>query len=362
MPATSRDSQTPFPPLPEGLPPPQWTSPSLELTAARLLLHRPHRSVLGEHVFGILSTLDSLTSLDLSDNFLNGPLSELATKLVHLEALYLDSNQISALPKSLGAWTKMKWFSASDNQIAVLPPEVGEWRNSVFISLRTNLLKELPTEVGNWVHLERLFLGTNLLTAIPHEFGSLTALVELELRNNQIAELPMTLSACVQLRRLHLGKNKIVEIPSEILSTLTELEELHLYDNRLESLPPEVGCLTKCHRMTLSSNNLRTLPEEVAQCSSLTELYINKNAKFGSLPGSVGQLRALKEIQARNCPALKSLPSSASDWSNLEVLDLSMPKKSVCKLAPEFITAAEATNCRIIGGIQKKAGKGKKKK
>ena len=245
----------------------------------------------GEHVFGILSTLDSLKTLNLSDNFLNEPLSEQATKLVNLEELLLDVNQISALPKALGAWSKLRVFSAAENEITELPADVGEWRESVFINLRNNKLKELPNEVGQWVKLERLYLGCNQLQGIPQEFGSLTSLVELELRNNQIAELPMTLSACARLQKLHLGNNKIVEVPSEILSALLEVEELHLYKNKLESLPPELGCLTKCHTMSFSTNNLRTLPDEVrparrarSSCSRLRILTRDASSPSLSAP------------------------------------------------------------------------------
>ena len=92
-------------------------------------------------------------------------------------------------------------------------------------------------------------------------------------------------------------------------------------------------------------------------------MYLSKNAKFSSFPAQAGQLKALKELQARQCPALKSLPNSASDWVSLQELDLRAAKKQVCKLAPELVTTLENNNCKIRGGIQKKAkGKGKKAK
>ena len=101
---------------------------------------------------------------------------------------------------------------------------------------------------------------------------------------------------------------------------------------------------------------------QVSNCESLVELYLNNNGKFSSFPSSCGQLRALKELQAKKCPALKSLPSSASEWSNLQELDLRAAKKQVCKLAPELVSTLENNNCKIRGGIQKKGGKKGKKK
>ena len=106
-----------------------------------------------------------------------------------------------------------------------------------------------------------------------------------------------------------------------------------------------------------------SLHPQIGNCERLAELYLSKNAKFSSFPAQAGQLKALKELQARQCPALKSLPNSASDWVSLQELDLRAAKKQVCKLAPELVTTLENNNCKIRGGIQKKAkGKGKKAK
>merc|ERR1719502_1362207 len=56
----------------------------------------------GEHVFGALSSLINLSSLDLSDNLLNGQLAGLISKLGNLQILNLDGNQITSLPSSIG--------------------------------------------------------------------------------------------------------------------------------------------------------------------------------------------------------------------------------------------------------------------
>ena len=305
-----------------------------------------------EHVFTSLGQCDHLTKLDLSHNFLNGPLSLTIAKFGTLERLCLDDNQLTSLPDPLGAvLPAMRHFSAARNALTRLPATLSDWRHLVSFSARNNKLTMLnQVDFSNWAHIELVFLGTNELTDIPETLCQ-PSLLELDLRSNKITDVPLALAKCTQLKRLHLGDNKFVTIPPEILGNLPDLEELHLYKNKIDTLPDDIGKLTKCERMTLSSTNLKTLPETIAACESLEELYLNNCTKLSSLPPGSGSLVKLKELQAKKCPALKALPSTAVAWSNLKELDLRAAKKQVCKLQPELLTALG--KCNIRGGVQK---------
>jgi hypothetical protein len=61
--------------------------------------------------------LSNLQALNLSENFLNGMLSEHAGNLLNIEALNLDVNNITALCPAVRNWTKLKTFSISDNSL-----------------------------------------------------------------------------------------------------------------------------------------------------------------------------------------------------------------------------------------------------
>ena len=117
-------------------------------------------------------------------------------------------------------------------------------------------------------------------------------------------------------------------------------------------------------RLSLSSNNIKKLPEDIGGCANLKELYVNNNAKFSTVPNSIGELKMLEEMSMKKCPALKQLPATVADMTSLELLDVRPAKKAVCKITPEMFEALKE-HCLLRGHVIKKAkgkGKGKKKK
>ncbi|CAM9869007.1 unnamed protein product, partial [Choristocarpus tenellus] len=82
--------------------------------------------------------------------------------------------------------------------------------------------------------------------------------------------------------------------------------------------------------------------------------------QFSSIPSTVSGLKMLRELSARRCKALKSLPPEIADCQNLKELDVRSEKKQTCKMTPEFMAVLKERKCVIRGGVQKK-GKGKKR-
>jgi Leucine-rich repeat (LRR) protein len=67
-----------------------------------------------------LSKLPQLAKLNLSENFLNGVLSEYAGLLTQLEVLNLDINNLTALGPAVQNWRKLKVITISDNSLTGL--------------------------------------------------------------------------------------------------------------------------------------------------------------------------------------------------------------------------------------------------
>ena len=315
-----------------------------------------------DQVFEVLYDLPQLVRLDVSFNVLNGTLTGLVGRLDQLEELHLDSNNLVALPASISGMRALTVLSVADNLLTGLPPELGDCSALRQLNCKNNKIASIPGAVfRSCTRLEKMQFSGNLLKAIPEEIGCCINAVLVDFSCNAIEELPPSLAQCVNIEVLHFGSNKIPAIAPEIFSSLVKLREVQLFKNKITVVPAEIGFLTQVERISLSGNNLKTLPEEIGSCTALQELYLANNAKFSSLPSSAGHLRRLQELVLRKCPALKQLPASVADLEELRELDLRAPKKQVCKITPEFVQALELNQCKVRGGLVKKAKGGGKK-
>lgn len=128
-----------------------------------------------------LSHLPNILKLNLSENFLNGNLSEHAGALWQLESLNLDINNLTGLCPAVRAWTKLRVFTISDNSLSGLPLEAANWEDIQVVNLKNNKVTDVGTLPQFWSKLERLFLGMNLIAAVPFEIGQCSQLIELDL-------------------------------------------------------------------------------------------------------------------------------------------------------------------------------------
>jgi len=309
----------------------------------------------GDKLFEALCQLEKLTKLDLSENFLNGQLSDYAGNLAQLEAINLDVNQLTGLGTSISNWGALKRFSAQDNSLTEIPDEATFWKEVEFVNFKNNKISALPGKFFSaWKRLEKLYVGTNLIAEIPSEIGTCTSLVELDLSGNALEAVPSSLALCENMQLLHLGNNQIQEIPPDIFSSLTKLRELQLYKNKLQILPPEIGNLQSIERLSVASNLIKAVPEEIGSCVTLVELYLSNNAKLSYFPSTAGHLRRLQELKLYKCPALKQVPTTFIEMTSLKELDLRAVKKNVCKISPECMEAFKAQKCVVRGGVVKK--------
>nr|XP_015882094.2 probable LRR receptor-like serine/threonine-protein kinase At1g56140 [Ziziphus jujuba var. spinosa] len=238
-----------------------------------------------------LWTLTYLFNLDLSKNYLSGPLSPSIGNLTRLQYLTVAINALSGeLPKELGKLTNLLSLSIAENRfIGPLPSELGNLLNlqqlylhscgvggeipSTFATLQnlvtvwasdTQLTGRIPDFIGNWSKLNSLRLqGNNFEGSIPPAFSILTSLLEL-----RVSELSN-------------GSSSL-----EFIKDMKNLSVLELRNNNIsDSFPSNIGEYQKLSHLDLSFNNITgEIPRTLFNISSLSFLFLGNNKLNGTLP------------------------------------------------------------------------------
>ncbi|WP_428104148.1 Ig-like domain-containing protein [Candidatus Palauibacter sp.] len=146
---------------------------------------------------------------------------------------------------------------------------------------RNNLSGEIPPEITRFPHLQRLRLDHNRIDGeIPPYIGELTELRRMDVDGNNFrGGIPPEIGKLENLEILWMGGNQMSgPIPPE-LGNLAGIEEIHLYDARFDgSVPEEFGSLTELRRLNLRDNELDgPLPPELGGAKALVSLLLQRN-------------------------------------------------------------------------------------
>jgi hypothetical protein len=161
-----------------------------------------NQNITGEIALDAALNLTSLIKLDLSENGIQGSLSEalgshnLSTS--SLASLDPSSNQLNGtLPPRLGMLTILHKLQLALNNIrGPIPTEFGLLHKLTAIDLSTNnLTGQIPTHVRLWANAEIILLfSNNFTTTLPTELGSIPNLLALEISSGGVfGSLPMEL-------------------------------------------------------------------------------------------------------------------------------------------------------------------------
>ena len=131
--------------------------------------------------------------------------------------LNLSSENLTALPESLGQLTHLTVLDLHDNQLSIVPESLGQLTNLTTLDLYANQLSIVPDSLGQLSNLTALFLHNNQLSGVPESLGQLTNLTTLFLHNNQLSIVPESLRQLTNLTTLYLHDNPLTFPPPEIV-------------------------------------------------------------------------------------------------------------------------------------------------
>uniref|UniRef100_A0A7M4F6X5 Scribble planar cell polarity protein n=1 Tax=Crocodylus porosus TaxID=8502 RepID=A0A7M4F6X5_CROPO len=225
--------------------------------------------------------------------------------LVKLEQLDLGGNDLEVLPDTLGALPNLRELWLDRNQLSALPPELGNLRRLVCLDVSENKLEQLPGEISGLAALTDLLLSQNLLECIPDGIGQLKQLSILKVDQNRLTEMSESIGDCENLSELILTENMLTALPKS-LGKLTKLTNLNADRNRLTALPAEIGGCASLNVLSLRDNRLVLLPPELASTTELHVLDVAGN-RLQHLPFALTNLnlKALWLAENQSQPMLK---------------------------------------------------------
>ncbi|GMI67868.1 BR INSENSITIVE 1, BRASSINOSTEROID INSENSITIVE 1, DWARF 2, CABBAGE 2 [Hibiscus trionum] len=274
-----------------------------------------------------------LTTLDLSQNALSGPVSTVSAlgSCSNLKFLNLSTNSLvsSAGEESRGLQLSLEVVDLSYNKLSA--GNVVPW----ILHAGCNDLKHLALKgnditgeinVSSCRKLKFLDVSWNNFSKGTTSFGGCSALEHLDISANKFSfDISPAISSCLNLNFLNLSHNQFSgRIPA--LPT-SKLQYLYLADNKFQGQVPLylTEACSSLVELDLSSNNLSgTIPSGFASCSSMESFDVSTNNLTGKLPIEIFQnMSYLKKLSLAFNYFSGPLPESLSSLFNLEVLDLS---------------------------------------
>ncbi|KAK1377935.1 Protein kinase domain-containing protein [Heracleum sosnowskyi] len=282
-----------------------------------------------------LSNASKLQVIDLQFNHFSGPISVDFGRLLYLQKLGLESNNLGlgeqsdlsfldsltncssikilelggnnfqgSLPPSVANLSnELTMISLADNQISgSIPSEISKFINLIFLSLKGNQFTGIiPSEIVKLGKLQRVLLSNNRLSGnIPTSIGNLSMLDEMHLENNELnGTIPPSLGHCPMLVLLELSQNNLSgTIPNKLFDISPFAVKLNLSQNHLVgSLPAGIGALKTLVELDVSENELSGLmPTQLGDCIALESLYMQGNFIQGNISNSMKKLRGMRNF------------------------------------------------------------------
>ncbi|KAH6835195.1 Leucine-rich receptor-like protein kinase family protein [Perilla frutescens var. hirtella] len=298
-----------------------------------------------------------LKSLDLAENAISGPISDVSTlKLCpSLVFLNLSWNIMSPFDEEtvrVSGLTSLHVLDLSYNKIAgenvvswILSNEFPELQH---LSLKGNKVSGSLAELNleNFMYLDLSF--NNFSSRFP-VLNDCSNLKHLDLSSNKFfGDVENTFSSCPKLSFLNLTNNQLTGALPKL--PMGSLQFVYLKQNHFHGvfqLKLSDSCLTLLE-LDLSANNFTgTLPKNLAECSVLELLDVSSNNLSGEFPlDTLLKLSSLRVLRMSFNNFVGSLPDSLSGLVNLETLDVS--SNSLSGLIPSELCRDPRNSLRVL--------------
>ncbi|KAL3621317.1 hypothetical protein CASFOL_036229 [Castilleja foliolosa] len=358
---------------------------SLELQNNQLTGELPHQ----------LGNLVRLRSLNVSFNGIGGVIPSNISRCEDLRTLDVTNNMISGkIPREISYLTQLQVLNMASNRLSGnLSPFLSNLSSLTNLNLGTNNLGgPIPNEFSQFMNLKYLDLTINNLSGIvPPSIYNMSSLVYLALASNELAgELPENIGFTLpNLLGFNFCFNRFTGTIPLSLHNLTNIQIIRIAHNLLHgSIPPGLGNLINLEMYNIGFNNIvgdlnflehmtnstrlnflafdfnlfeGVIPWSIGNLSKeLSKLYMGGNDIHGTIPSSIGELRALELLNMSYSSISGEIPSEIGELRELRVLGLAgnnISGKIPVSLGDlRFLTKIDMSKNNLVGNIPKSLG------
>ncbi|KAK3440401.1 hypothetical protein EUGRSUZ_B00681 [Eucalyptus grandis] len=277
-----------------------------------------------------------VTSLDLSESCLSGPINSKASliRLAHLQSLNLALNDFnySQIPSAIGDLVELLSLNLSSSSFeGQIPSQVLKLTNLTSLDLSWNGRLELrnpsmETLVQFLTKLEHLNLcRSNVSAPVPDVVANLSSLTSLRLCDCYLqGTFPTTIFKLPRLQLLDLSGNPkpSSHLPEFRLGNPIKSMSLGI-TNFSGSLPASLGNLAFLSKFNIDQSNFSgNIPSSIGNLTQLTMLNFRLNKLSGEIPSSLGKLIQLSYLNLGMNLLSGEIPASLTNLTNLTSLDL----------------------------------------
>ncbi|KAL8201310.1 hypothetical protein R6Q57_012649 [Mikania cordata] len=306
-----------------------WEGITCDLSSGRIVrLELPMKRLTGS-LSNSISNLDQLKTLNISHNFLKGPIPISFFHLSNLEVVDFSGNNFNGvLPVSIHM-PALRVLDISDNSFVGSFPSglcVNSSRIQFLIFDLNHFNGVIPPGFQNCNFLEHLSMASNFLTGvIPDFLFLLPRLRELSLQNNMFTAIN-EIGNSSQLVRLDVSHNRVFGKIPDFFHNFPNLSYFSVRSNNMSGgIPLSLSNSQIISYIDLKNNSL-TGPIDF-NCSmmvNLTSLDLGSNKFSGRLPANLASCRKLKVLNvARNKLLTGQIPESFKNFESLSYLSLS---------------------------------------
>ncbi|CAJ1920545.1 unnamed protein product [Cylindrotheca closterium] len=251
-----------------------------------------------------IGALENLQSITLDGNRITGSIPEEIYRLTNLRSLSMPFNQFSgSISPSIGNLQELTTLCLEQGSLGgTFPAEMNFLTNLETVELSKNFfVGRIPYEMANFPRLQKLDVSNNNLRGrIPQ--GSYRGMEEFIVDTNQLTgEFPRSVLRR-KLTKLSLHNNRLSgKLPLNEWTTATSLESIDISYNEFQGrIPPTIGSIRDLNTLVARDAGLSgPLPPDLDN-TSLEVLNVEGNSLSGSIPLSYANLPLVQFAIGRN--------------------------------------------------------------